>query len=365
MKPEWKTADIVLVLSLSLLMLLLTVPSSVTKSYAHFDHFALYNGRGQSLGRYYANQALDPDYARPGEPASIMFSIQDKSGSDVSNIGAMIELYSGDGSQRIMLYPWKTYSSGDFEVPITFSKIGTYQIVLSVANGAINTDSQAAPRSILSSNLGCSCDRAVFNVSISEGFGTIWNSVMSISLLGPLIVLGAVLGLTYRKRRKFSGSTLAPISGQEVLKYSIMFAAIAGGIVHLSIYSMHASLRLEYSIFFLSAGSAQVVYGVAFVLMTLSPEPSINRKTLSNPSKAYYQKTMIVNLFGLIGSVILLGLYTYTIIFPAPLSPTNAPDKIELAAILAKSVEAFLVIGIIFLIWQEKREIKNRLTKTE
>jgi hypothetical protein len=38
------------------------------------------------MGRYYAYQALDPEYAKPKQPTAILFSVQDYSGNDVHNI---------------------------------------------------------------------------------------------------------------------------------------------------------------------------------------------------------------------------------------------------------------------------------------
>lgn len=71
---------------------------------------------------------------------------------------------------------------------------------------------------------------------------------------------------------------------------------------------------------------------------------------------------MRVNLFGFAGTAILVGLYAYTIVLPAPLSPTNMPDRIEVAGVLAKSLEIFLLIGIIYIMREEKRRNKHHLT---
>lgn len=65
---------------------------SVVPAYAHFDHFSHYNGRGGGVGQYYVYEKLEPDYAAPGEPTAIMFSVQDYDGRDRYNIETMVEV---------------------------------------------------------------------------------------------------------------------------------------------------------------------------------------------------------------------------------------------------------------------------------
>ena len=100
-----------------------------------------------------------------------------------------------------------------------------------------------------------------------------------------------------------------------------MLAAIAGGIVHLAVYAEHASLRIEYSIFLLVAAGMQIVYGVAYTLLTLTGRGA------NESARQYYQKKVAVNLFGLVGTGILIGLYAYAVMLPPPLSPNNQPEE--------------------------------------
>ena len=346
-----------------LLFLLVSSVLSLPKSYAHFDHFSVYNGGGDRVGDFNVYEALDPDYASPGEVTRIMFSIQDEEGNDVSDINTMIEVYSANSGERIQANPWTKQESGDFEVPFVFPAIGSYQIVLSITNGPVDLNTVDAARTLLSSSRDCDCDRAIFNVSISEGFGTVWNSAMLVSVLGPLAIMGIVLGITlrFKMKRTDSGSSRKP-SIEEYLKYAVMLAAIAGGTVHLTVYSMHASLRLEYSLFLIFAGGMQIAYGVLYTFVTITGE-SLIAKSREYRQKLY-RKTLSVNLFGLVGSSILLGLYTYTVIFPPPLSPANTPDKVEFAGVLAKSLEAFLVVGILYLIRLDRRK-ESQLTRVK
>lgn len=327
--------------------------SLISESYAHFDHLPVYNGGADSQSRYNVYQALGLDYARPQEPTGIMFSVQDKNGNDMRDIEAMVEVYSSSG-ERIKAFPWTKYDSGDFEVPFAFPEAGSYQIVLSTANGEVQLDSADLPRAILSSTSGCGCERSVFNVAISERFGAVWNSTIVIAIGGPLAILGGVLGLSYRNRRRTKNGS-STISTLEVVKYSVMLSAIAGGIVHFSVYASHASLRLEYSIFFIIAGGMQAAYGTMYIFLSFA-------KTADS---AYYRRSLAVNLFGFIGTAILVGLYAYTIVLPAPLSPTELPDSVEVAGILAKSLEVFLIVGIIYIMKMEKRRIKRYLTNAD
>jgi hypothetical protein len=135
----------------------------------------------------------------------------------------------------------------------------------------------------------------------------------------------------------------------------VMLAAVAGGIVHLAIYAEHASLRLEYSIFLLVAAGMQIVYGVVYTLLTLAGQGANESASL------YYRKRMTVNLFGLVGTGILLGLYAYSVVLPPPLSPSDEPESVGVAGILAKAIEVFTVIGIVYLMRLEKHHLVAQL----
>jgi len=327
---------------------------------AHFEHFTHYNNGGDEIGKYYAYEAVQPQYARPGESSQIMFSIQDSNRNDVKIVNAMVEIYSGVSGERLKIYPWTVYSTGDFEVNYTFPRSGPYQLVLSLSSDLgiepIENSPMEPSRYVLSSTINCKCDRAIFNVSISENFGSVYNLTILAAVIGPIAVLGSVLGLTYRKRMR-SGNYSKSIKN-EVLKYSLMLLAISGGLVHFAVYSEHASLRIEYSIFLIIAGASQVVYGVLYILHMLRYETSWHD---NKSAKSYYRKGIILNLFGLIGSLILIGLYFYTTVFPPPISPNAKAEEIELAGILAKSSEILLVIGIVYIIRSEKKKFDSHV----
>ncbi|HEY7734413.1 MAG TPA: hypothetical protein VIB07_06430, partial [Nitrososphaera sp.] len=57
----------------------------------------------------------------------------------------------------------------------------------------------------------------------------------------------------------------------------------------------------------------------------------------------------------------LLGLYAYSVTLPPPLSPNDQPEDIDVAGILAKAVEVFVVIGIAYLMRLEKRQLTRQL----
>jgi len=211
------------------------------------------------MGKYYPYMALDPEYATPYKPTQITFSIQDFDGKDVYNIETMVEIYEESTGERVKGFPWTLRDSGDYNLYYVFPHPGSYDIVLSVANDnkMVNQNQLDPPRSILSSLTDCNCQRVIFNVTISDSWGLIRNSLLVISILIPLIVLGPVLGGIYLKRRK---QRMYSRPEKETLKYIIMLLAIAGGLVHLAIFPEHGSLQIYYAIFLMAAAGAQIAY---------------------------------------------------------------------------------------------------------
>jgi hypothetical protein len=337
-------------------------------SYAHLSHLPHYNGFGAAIGKYYVYEALDPEFTPALEPAQITFSIQDFSGSDVYNVYTMVEIYQDSTGQRIKAFPWTKEYSGDFSLYYTFPSIGNYDIVLSIANdnNGNNHNGIDAPRAILMSNLNCDCDRGVFSISITKNFGNIFYTAIFGGIAAAMAVFGFAAALSYRSRKKRSASNVikSNVSDREVLiRYSVMMLAVGAGIVHLSIFSEHGSLRIEYSIFLLAAASAQFAYGIVYLIMTLTTELDSTRS--AGIAKMYYKKSVILNLFGLIGSSVLLGLYIYSVTLPPPLSPVNRPEAVDVAGILDKSLEVVLVIGIVYLMLLEKKRIKKLLLEVK
>jgi hypothetical protein len=333
-------------------------------SFAHLSHTPHYNGGSNrdGMGKYYPYMALNPDYAAPNEPTEITFSVQDFDGKDVYDIETMVEIYQESSGERVKGFPWTLRDIGDFNLYYVFPHAGAYEIVLSVANDdkMVNHNQLDPPRSILSSITDCNCQRVIFNVTISDSWGLVRNSLLVVSILTPIIVLGIVLGRTYLKRRK---QTLDPIPEKETLKYIIMLLAIAGGLVHLAIFPEHGSLQIYYSVFLMAAAGAQVAYGILYILINFTDD------SYSGNSRKYilsqYKKRVALNLFGLIGTSILIGLYAYSVIVAPPLSPDNKAENIDIAGIMAKSLEILLVIGIIYLLAWEKTRIKKILVSVK
>jgi hypothetical protein len=289
-----------------------------------------------------------------------MFSVQDGDGHDTYNIITMVEVYSYATGERLKVFPWTKQDTGDFQYFYNFPDIGNYQIILSVATGKgpVNLNSIDPPRDTLIGTTGCNCDRAVFNVTVSNSFGTVWNTAMLFAALGPIVLFGSVLGVVYVGRRRRRSAPSEPF---EAIKWIIMLVAIAGGLVHLSVFAEHASLRIEYSIFLISAGIMQIRYGISYTLLTLRSSNARFRDP--EFTRSYYKKTVGLNLFGLIGTAILIGLYIYAVTFPPPLSPNNRPEDVDVAGILAKSTEVVLVFGIVYLMRGEKKRFSTRMTK--
>lgn len=331
-------------------------------SFAHLSHTPHYNGGSNrdGIGKYYPYMALDPEYAAPNEPTQITFSIQDFDGNDVYDIETMVEIYQGSTGERVKGFPWTVRDIGDFNLYYVFPYPGSYEIVLSVANDdkMVNHNQLDAPRSILSSIADCNCQRVIFNVSISDSWGLVRNSLLVISILTPIIVLGLVLGRTYLKRRKqISGTGTVP--EKETLKYIVMLLAIAGGLVHLAIFPEHGSRQIYYSVFLMAAAGAQVAYGILYILINFTTETYSGNNR--NFILSQYRKRVALNLFGFIGTSVLIGLYAYSVVVAPPLSPDNKAENIDIAGIMAKSVEILLVIGIIYLLVWEKRRINKIL----
>lgn len=306
------------------------------------------------MGPYAIFQSLEPEYASKGRPVAIELSIQDREVRHVYNVATMVEVYLAVTGERLYATPWTMREISDFEVFYTFPHNEDYQIVVSVSKNADSLNLIDPPRSFLTSTVDCNCVRSVFNVNISQGFGVVWNSVTSLIMIVPVIVLGTTLGLSYRKRKKRGA-----ISNRELIRYAVMLSALAGGVVHLAVYCEHAWLRTEYSIFLLSAAGAQVLYGLLFTTMTLLDDAIISSSSLPQQR---YKKKLAINIIGLAGTAVLLGLYAYSVIFPPPLSPDDVPEELEFSGILAKSLEVFLVIAILYIMNQDKKEFDKLIT---
>jgi hypothetical protein len=305
---------------------------------------------------------MEPDYPRPEEPAGIVFSIQDNKGNDMTNIVTMVEVYDEKSGDRIAVFPWTKHDVGDFRLYYTFPKIGNYILVVSVVDDSPAIENRiglASPaRSTLLDRSDCDCERGLMNISVTNNFGTIYYGSIFTGIFMGIAVLGVVLALVFLKRRKTIMSE--NIRDKQVLKYCILLLAMASGFVHIAVFPGHASLRIEYSIFLFAAGAAQFTYGIAYVLI------SLNESKISNDIASvrnHYRKTAVMNMFGLFGSSVLLGLYLYSVIFPPPLSPNNVAEQVEVAGVLAKSTEAILVGGVVYLMVWERRRFRTELVR--
>jgi len=199
-------------MSILTLTLYSSIPPHFFVANAHIDRFSTYNSSGMGIGdKYYVIQQLEPEYVKPNEPSKIMFSIQDKHDRDVHNVTVMVEIYSING-ERVLVFPWTTLETGDFDIPFVFTKNGNYQIVLSILNEDVANskifDTVPPPRTILNNSVNCNCERAVFNVSITETFGLISALTIYGAIFGFIIVLGIVLIWIFVSRRKNKSKTI-------------------------------------------------------------------------------------------------------------------------------------------------------------
>jgi len=327
---------------------------------AHFDHLGHYNNADLGIGdKYLVLQRMEPEYTKPNELSQIQFSIQDKAGRDVSDVVVMVEVYSTPNAERLVAYPWTNLDVGDFQLPYLFPEIGNYQVVLSILNDGPDyksnniLNSVSPPRTILGDTSTCDCERAVFNVAISESFGLIFNAVIFGAIFFVILIVGIVLTWMFLSRRK---SKTNPVSNDEFMKYSVLFLALGASIVHIAVYADHAGLRFEYSIFLISAAGGQLFYGISYILLIFSDDKLAIKKTDKKYiSKEYYKKSLILNLIGLVGSMILIILFIYSVTFPPPLSPNAHPEDVDIEGIVAKTLEGILVIGIIYLMRTERK----------
>jgi len=361
---EFRNDSISLKLFLSCLPLIILGFASTSVAFSHLEHLPHYNGGFSGVGKYYIFQGMEPDYPRPAEPAGIVFSIQDNKGNDMTNIVTMVEIYDEKSGDRIAVFPWTKHDVGDFRLYYTFPRIGNYILVVSVIDDSPASESRiglsSPARSTLLDRSDCGCERGLMNISVTNNFGTIYYGSIFTGIFMGIAVLGAVLGVIFLKRRKTIMS--ANIGDKQVLKYCILFLAMASGFVHIAVFPGHASLRIEYSIFLFTAGAAQFAYGIVYVLISLN-ESKISNNIVS--VRKHYRKTAVLNMFGLIGSSVLLGLYLYSVIFPPPLSPNNVAEQVDAAGVLAKSTEAILVGGVVYLMIWERRRFRSELIRYE
>jgi hypothetical protein len=333
-------------------------------AYSHLEHLPHYNGGFAGVGKYYIFQAMEPDYPRPGEPSAILFSIQDSKANDLKDIVTMVEIYDDRSGSRIAVFPWTKHDVGDFKLYYTFPRVGNYAIVVSVADDSISNEERIGlttpARTTLLDRSGCDCERGLMNISVNNNFEMIYYGSILTGVIMGISVLGLVLALIFVKRRKMIMS--ANIRDRQVLKYCILLLAMASGFVHIAVFPAPASLRIEYSIFLFSAGAAQFAYGIVYVLSSLN-ESRTRDDTVS--MRKNYRKTVFLNLFGLIGSSVLLGLYFYSVVFPPPLSPNNVAEQIEIGGILAKSTEAILIVGVVYLMIWERRRFKLEIVRSQ
>jgi|GEM_PF-207558 hypothetical protein len=403
---SYKTLALLLISFLLITSYLFTMYNqmSIPVAQAHLEHLPHYNSGGDrhGYGKYLSFMALDPEYGTIDHPSRITFSIQDFDNNDVYNVSTMVEIYELISGKRIHVFPWTFRDVGDFNLYYQFPKKANYQIVLSIKNANNNTGSELPsylyssrvdpPRSILGELSGCDCTRTIFNISISSGFGDIRNLLYFISIASPITLLGYVLTKNYMKKRnelnrtkkmraeyrrannirtdRFSVSNesnnevnMISTNTKQNVKYCITLLALAGGLVHLVVYPEHGSIHVYYTIFLLSAAGAQVTYGILYFLIMLSKPFYEMSDEQQQVRKSTYKKTMAVNLFGFIGTAVLVGLYTYSVIYPPPLSPVNKPEQIEFVGIFAKSLEIALLVGIIFIMKWDKDAYRRMMMK--
>lgn len=341
-----------------LLGLILILVTNIHFASAHLEGVPYYNGGGGQAGSYWVNTSVEPYFASPGVPVEIVFSIQTEFGEHIHDMYTMIEIYDSITEQRVFLQPWTHRPISDFTLEHTFDKSGSYQIVLSMSEDA-KTINDVPQRNILLDNSNCDCHRIVSNIVVNENYGMIWNFIMSIVVILPTVTFGFALYVNYkRSSKRWKNTTIGKL---ETARYLVMITAIASGLVHFIVYAQHASMRLEWSLFLFMAASLQMTYGVYFLLMTMKNSAKLKtkiKKVTSSDSRIllkYLQTPLKTHLIGIIGSLSLIMLYIYVVVFPAPLAPSNLPEDISILGLLSKTTESLMIFSILWLIILERR----------
>jgi len=314
-----------------------------------FAHLEQSSSGGAMEGKFFTEIGFEPRNPIQNTPTKIFFSIQDKNEGHFRDLQTMVEVYSPDSKKRLFLDSWKIQDTSDFEITYNFRESGTYQIVLSISEDSDLKEHVVPSRTILSSSQSCNCTRVIFNASVSEDLSNIWSSVMVIVVVLPFSIFGFAMMMNYKNKR----NSKQKITKFETLRYIIVLLALAGGIVHLSIYINHVPLRMEYGIFLLLASITQIGFGVLYLVVLLS------HSIKSQKQDADLIRNKGIHLFGLIGSLILLGLYIYVVNFVPPLSPENHPEEIDLAGIVAKGFEISLIISIFIIMKNNSKILKK------
>ncbi len=335
----------IIIFTFTLFALLPIMPNS----YAHLESGS---SGGVMMGNYYSYIGFEPRTPIPGESTKIIFSIQDTNGNDSYDIETMVEVYSANMEKRLFYESWNTRNIGDFDIPFVFENSGTYQIILSISEEDDPKEQIVVPRSIPSSSSDCNCTRILFNVTVSEDWNNIWSSLMVVIVVLPFSVFGYAMWNNYKNKTNSNQK----LGRYETLRYVIMLLAFAGGLIHLSIYVDHAPLRVEYGMFLLLAAISQIGFGVLLLSTVLSVSNMLQKDITS-----FYHRNLVIYLFGLMGSAILIGLYVYAVSFPLPLSPENHPEHIDIAGIIAKTLEISLIVVIVYVMnWERKfLDLKN------
>ena len=112
-------------------------------------------------------------------------------------------------------------------------------------------------------------------MSVSNNFGNIFNSAVFGGIISAIVVFGVVLVFTYRsrmKRRSTNGDLLSKFDEKRNHKIFGFSFSDFHPVLYLSGFSEHGGLRIEYSIFLLTAGATQIAYSMLYTLLTITDQ---------------------------------------------------------------------------------------------
>jgi hypothetical protein len=109
----------------------------------------------------------------------------------------------------------------------------------------------------------------------------------------------------------------------------------SAGLIHILLIQEHAQESALWGLFFLITGFAQVIFAVIIVLILEK------RLSLLNNPALYY--------IGIIGNVLLVGIFVFARLTVPPSSPEEAPvNEMEPNGIITIIIEAFTIILLLY-----------------
>jgi hypothetical protein len=156
-----------------------------------------------------------------------------------------------------------------------------------------------------------------------------------------IFVLGITVGLVSPLRYK---SVYSKGRSIRTISISIAILSISAGIIHLLLIE-HMKEAFMWGIFFLISGIAQLIFGIIIIIIGKELSP-INKSIL------YY--------IGIIGNILLVGIFVLARLFTPPFSTEAAPiNELEPNGIITIITEVLLIVLLAYLIKSSSHKIQR------